>query len=128
MGILDARLAAYARSRGGTYTRYADDLTFSFDDEQDVSVHDLVGTVSRIALDDGYVVHRCKKLHVMRRHDRQVVTGLVVNDHVALPRSTRRWLRAVEHHVETGAVASLTPEQLDGWRALQHMVRIQGRG
>ena len=63
----------------------------------------------------------------MRRHDRQIVTGLVVNDHVALPRSTRRWLRAVEHHVRTGAPASLTEQQLDGWRALEHMVREQGR-
>jgi hypothetical protein len=124
---LDARLTAYAWSRGGTYTRYADDLTFSFADETELSVHDLVGTVTRIALDDGYVVHRRKKLHVMRRHDRQIVTGLVVNDHVALPRSTRRWLRAVEHHVRTGAPASLTEQQLDGWHALQHMVREQGR-
>jgi len=47
------------------------------------------------------------------RHDRQIVTGLVVNDRVALPRATRRWLRAVEHHVRTGAPASLTEQQLD---------------
>lgn len=122
---LDARLRAYARSRYGVYTRYADDLTFSFADEGEVSVPDLVGTVTRIAFDDGYVVHRRKKLHIMRRHDRQIVTGLVVNDRVSLPRSTRRWLRAVEHHVRTGAPASLTEEQLDGWRALQQMVRTQ---
>ncbi len=124
---LDARLAAYARSRGGTYTRYADDLTFSYADEAEISIPDLVGTVTRIALDVGYVVHRNKKLHIMRRHDRQTVTGLVVNEHVALPRSTRRWLRAVEHHMRTGAPASLTEQQLDGWRALQHMVLVQGR-
>lgn len=123
---LDARLAALAAALGGTYTRYADDLTFSFGEEADVLVERLVRTVTRIALDDGYVVHRRKKLHVMRRHDRQTVTGLVVNDRVALPRSTRRWLRAVEHHVRTGAPASLTEQQLDGWRALQRMVREQG--
>ena len=125
---LDARLAAYARSRRGTYTRYADDLTFSFDDERDVSVRNLVAVVTRIAREDGYVVHRRKKLHIMRRHDRQIVTGLVVNERVALPRSTRRWLRAVEHHVRTGAAASLTEEQLDGWRAFRRMIREQRGG
>ena len=112
---LDARLTAYADSRDGVYSRYADDLTFSFADERGISVPDLVRTVTSIALDDG------------RRHDRQIVTGLVVNDHMALPRTTRRWLRAVEHHVRTGQAASLTPEQLAGWQALRHMVAVQGR-
>ena len=66
-----------------------------------------------------------EKRHVGRRHQRQMVTGLVVNKRVALPRETRRWLRAVEHHVRTGREISISPEQLAGWRALQSMVSNQ---
>ena len=41
-------------------------------------------------LRDLYVLHTDKKLRIARRHDRQLVTGLVVNQKVNLPRRTRR--------------------------------------
>ena len=62
-----------------------------------------------------------------RRHQRQVVTGLVVNARPQLPRALRRRLRAVEHRLRTGRAATLTPEQLDGWRALEAMIEKQCR-
>jgi hypothetical protein len=66
-------------------------------------------------------LHR-RKLRIRRRYQCQEVTGLVVNEKVSLPRATRRWLRAVEHHLATGREASLSPSQLAGWQALQNMV------
>jgi hypothetical protein len=63
-----------------------------------------------------------KKLHIRRQHDRQQVTGLVVNERLNLPRSVRRRLRAIEHHLRTGRTATLTPAQLTGWKALQAMI------
>ena len=86
----------------------------------------IIQTASRILKYHGYRVHRRKKLHVRRRHQRQEVTGLVVNDRVQLPRKTRRWLRAVKHHLETGRSTSLKQTQLEGWMAFQHMVETQG--
>jgi hypothetical protein len=44
---------------------------------------------------------------------------------VQLPRRTRRWLRAVEHHLKTGRRASLTRDQLQGWRAFEKMIEKQ---
>jgi RNA-directed DNA polymerase len=82
--------------------------------------------VRRIAAAEGYRLHGRKKLNVRRRHQQQRVTGLVVNERVNLPRPTRRWLRAVEHRIRTGKPATLTPEQLAGWRALQQMIAAQG--
>lgn len=124
---LDARCTGLARFFGADYTRYADDLTFSWRHEPGDRVRDLLHGVERIARDLGYRVHHKKKLHLMRQHDRQVVTGLVVNHDVNLPRPTRRWLRAVEHRVRTGGQPSLTVEQIQGWRALDDMVRRQRR-
>ena len=144
---LDARLAGLAETLGAVYTRYADDITFSLvgadsQTPRDTPVHfpqerrtrgvapaairnavsSAIVMTKRILAEEGYSLHMRRKLHIRRRHQQQLVTGLVVNERVNLPRATRRWLRAVEHHVATGRDATLTPEQLEGWRALQSMV------
>jgi RNA-directed DNA polymerase len=124
-GRLDARLEGLARKLGAAYTRYADDLTFSFARDDREAVHAIIGSTKRIVDEEGYTLHQRKKLHIRRRGDRQVVTGIVVNRKAALPRATRRWLRAVEHRAATGGNATLTPAQLAGWRAFAAMVKTQ---
>lgn len=119
---LDARLTALAQALGADYTRYADDLTFSFSEVRPGAIADLIGGSRRIVRHEGYRLHLDRKLQIRRGHHRQSVTGLVVNDHVALPRTRRRWLRAVAHHLETGRPATLTEDQLAGWRAFQAMI------
>jgi RNA-directed DNA polymerase len=145
---MDARLDGYARSVGGRYTRYADDMTFSLSvaewhstrragynpktlppiDDEDYPAQLATAAISMTKLvvaDYGYTLHFKRKLNIRRRHQCQQVTGLVVNDKVALPRQTRRWLRAVEHHLEQARPTTITPQQLAGWQALRHMVDIQ---
>jgi len=107
------------------YTRYADDLTFSFEADNRAGVQSAIRLTKKILADEGYELHQSKKLRIMRRSDRQLVTGLVVNDGVRLPREVRRRLRAVRHHVKTGKPATLTPVQLAGWESLQKMVAAQ---
>jgi retron-type reverse transcriptase len=122
---LDCRIAAMANKLGVRYTRYADDMTLSLSADERRKVRYLVRFVRRVAAEEGYRVHRGKKLHIRRRHQQQRVTGLVVNAGVRLPRRTRRWLRAVEHRLRTGGPATLTPEQLAGWQALGAMIAGQ---
>ncbi len=122
---MDARLAGLAAKYGAAYTRYADDLTFSFDEDVPASVRAVTWSASAILKEDGYEINKRKKVRVRRQHQRQTVTGLVVNERTALPRKTRRWLRAVEHRIDTGQEATLTAEQLAGWQALRHMVELQ---
>ncbi len=122
---MDARLYHLTDKKGGAYTRYADDMTFSFMTDDPDPVNSLIGMVRKIVKEEGYDIHEHKKLQVRRRHDCQKVTGLVVNERVNLPRKTRRWLRSVEHRVVTGKVATLSPAQLEGWISFQSMVRTQ---
>lgn len=122
---MDARLAASARKLGAAYTRYADDLTFSFTDDKSVECHRLIRITKLVLKDFGYELHTRKKLHIRRQHQQQIVTGLVVNKKARLPRSTRRWLRAVEHRAAIRGAGSLTEAQLQGWRSLQKMVSQQ---
>lgn len=119
---MDAVLTTMADRHGAAYSRYADDLTFSFEFDHPAQVRDLIAQTRGIAAVFGYRTHGRRKTRVLRPHQRQVVTGLVVNERVNLPRATRRWLRAVEHRLKRGGDASITPAQLAGWRALQIMV------
>ena len=67
--------------------------------------------VHKVAADEEYRVHRRRKTSVRRHHHRQIVTGLVVNEHVNLPRTTRRWLRAVQHRMDRSRASSLDVHQ-----------------
>jgi retron-type reverse transcriptase len=139
---LDARLSAMAARLGAVYTRYADDITISLHRNDNLLVHSLQRFVRRIVEAEEYRLHTRKKLSIRRRHQRQSVTGLVVNEQVRLPRETRRWLRAVEHRTKVSrrglngyeplsgrfrGEPTLTPSQLAGWRALQAMVEGQAK-
>lgn len=135
---LDARLAGLTEKLGGTYSRYADDLTFSFParGNRTPTVRQLFWFVKQIVADEGYHLHRRKKVRVRRRHHRQLVAGLVVNERVNLPREVRRWLRAVEHRAAAAntlvgpprPAPTLTSEGLAGWRSLQSMIERQRGG
>lgn len=125
--LFDVRLSRIAEYECAIYTRYADDLTFSLD--ADVDVQDLIGKVLAAIRKAGYHPHLTKKFSVRRQHNRQIVTGLVVNESANLSREKRRWLRAVEHRTKLqsqggyfGPKPTITEEQLQGWRSLQKMI------
>ena len=95
---MDARLIGLAKKHGFTYTRYADDLTFSHADPK-AKVGTLLGAVRRIVADEDFAVHP-DKTRVMRNGRRQEVTGLVVNDKLGIERRTLRRFRALLFQVE----------------------------
>ena len=122
---LDEALMRLAHRHNGAYSRYADDITMSFNIRQGRAIRGLTQVVRRILKSYGYTMHGGEKLKILRRNQRQQVLGLVVNEKTALPRKTRRWLRAVRHHASVGKPTSLTKEQLSGWESLLRMVETQ---
>ncbi|WP_331314376.1 reverse transcriptase domain-containing protein [Methylobacterium mesophilicum] len=105
---LDARLAGLAGSLGFTYTRYADDLTFSASGEAAGKVGALLKYVHAIVAGEGFTVHP-DKTRVMRRGRHQEVTGLTVNERVGVPRETLRRFRALLHGLERHGPAGTEP-------------------
>jgi retron-type reverse transcriptase len=112
---MDSRLSGLAKRNGGVYTRYADDLTFSFR----TTVPDLGRLrwwVDQVCHQEGFVVHQ-DKFRVIRSSQRQVVTGIVVNDALRVPRSERRRFRAILHNCKTHGIESQARGRKDfvGW-------------
>lgn len=81
---LDVRLAGLARVYAASYSRYADDLTFS-GAALDGHAPGFLATVETIVRDEGYDVNR-KKVRTMHESARQRVTGVVVNRHLNVAR------------------------------------------
>ncbi len=111
---LDMLLVNLAAGAGCTYTRYADDLTFSSNKRPFPSVlaepmdenrnEWTPGRVlSRLVIRSGFSFNN-KKTRMQYRDSRQEVTGLVVNRKVNVPASYRYTVRAmVDHLFKTGA-------------------------
>lgn len=124
--LLDVRLQRIAERRHGTYTRYADDITISFPGDYPKKVRGTIQLAGRQLKALGYQLHH-RKTRILRRHQRQSVTGLNVNTKVSLPRELRRKLRAARHRLEQGQDATWTAEQLEGYAALESMIREQSK-
>jgi RNA-directed DNA polymerase len=118
----DIALDRHVRRYKGTYTRYADDITISFPKDYPRRVRGCIQKVRRLARWWGLRAHVGKKSLILRRHQQQRVTGLVVNERVNLPRRQRRLLRAIAHRQKLGAKATMSPAQIAGWRAYAAMI------
>lgn len=101
--ILDSRLLALARNTRCTYTRYADDLTFStneklFPTEIAVNVHGAdweVGAKLRKTIEGAGFSINPVKTRMSLRQSRQAVTGLVVNAKANINQDYYRAARAM---------------------------------
>jgi RNA-directed DNA polymerase len=91
----DIILQGYAERNRLVYTRYADDLTFSGAQVPQDIQHD----IQNILASFGYRLARHKS-KILGQHKRQMVTGLVVNEKLNLPRPTRKRLRAILHDIK----------------------------
>ena len=126
---LDVKLLELAKLNDLSYTRYADDMTFSGN-----------GLASGMSQEVGGIISECgyelaeDKTKIMGRNQRQIVTGLVVNEKVTLPRTLRKKLRAIRHDGsingwnEAFAKSDLIGSENEYWgyMALQKMVEGDG--
>lgn len=87
----DCRLAALARRFGGEYTRYGDDLAFSFAAAMDTRM--FAAYAAAILMEEGFAVNY-RKTRVRRAAESQRLAGLVTNVRPALPREEFDRLKA----------------------------------
>lgn len=104
---LDRRLKGLADKLGFSYTRYADDLTFSASGDGAAIVGRLLRQVHHVLKDEGFTPHPDKQ-RVMRAGARQEVTGIVVNEKPSVSRQERRKLRAALHQAQQHGLQAAT--------------------
>ena len=107
---------------GWTYSRYADDLTFSASGEPGTKIGYLLHRVRGIVHDESFIVNELKT-RVRRKSDQQRVTGLIVNNKIGVPRKTVRKLRAILHQAQYSDLESQNRGRTEG----QFHHWVQGR-
>ncbi|TDY03614.1 UNVERIFIED_CONTAM: RNA-directed DNA polymerase [Lysinibacillus xylanilyticus] len=85
---IDKRLSAFANKEKIRYTRYADDLTFSGDFNEGY----VIKFAEKVINSEGFKVNPFKT-RVRLQHQRQEVTGIVVNEKLQASRQYRRKFR-----------------------------------
>jgi len=102
---LDKRLAQVARDHRCHFTRYADDMTFSTNDVSQKNIDDLIKEASSVIEDENFFVNT-DKTKILTPGERQVVTGIIVNDGLNVNRRYVRNLRATLRNCEKFGIES----------------------
>ncbi|MEZ0001627.1 retron Ec67 family RNA-directed DNA polymerase/endonuclease [Sinorhizobium fredii] len=140
--ILDLRLNKAANEARCTYTRYADDLTFSTNEKEfPEGIARLVrgsddkwvagDAITRIAFKNGFRLNHDKS-RMQRRDSRQDTTGLIVNEKLNVRHEYFKRARAMCHHLfehgychtgERNGLVPLPDETLDGIMTFIYQIR-----
>lgn len=86
--VLDSKFESLANHIGASYTRYADDITFSGKKE----ITKYIKLMKRIIKDEDFDVNE-RKVRVHYQYHKQMVTGLIVNKKLSVPIKTKKYLR-----------------------------------
>ena len=101
---LDRRLRKMADELGFTYTRYADDLTFSTSGEAKKNICNVLRRTESIVAHEGFAIHP-EKTRVLRRSRQQEVTGIVVNEKPNVAKKEMKRFRALLFQIEKDGLA-----------------------
>ncbi len=77
------------------YTRYADDMAFSGDFEPETFIE----SINVIITQNGFILNK-DKTRTMKRNQPQIVTGILVNDKIQVPREKRDELKQAVYFIE----------------------------
>lgn len=108
---LDRQLSKFAKTQRAFYTRYADDITFSFreivanDLFEVTSENEIKPTLVKLITNNGFTINQ-NKTRVQFSSERQTVTGLKVNQKVNVDRRFIRTTKAMIHSLSKDTEAA----------------------
>ena len=121
---LDRRLRQLAQRHRCTYTRYADDLTFS--SNRPAFREPFHAELNAILTAEGYAQNP-KKQRLQTPQQRQEVTGVVVNERPNVPREYVRQIRAMLHNWETKGYEAASVTLRQHYAGSKAHARYQGK-
>ncbi|MCD9471064.1 reverse transcriptase family protein [Photobacterium phosphoreum] len=96
---LDYQLGKMSKKYDITYTRYADDLTFSTNNLKRISADKIVSLATQYVDRNGFKINEAKT-KIMYKNQCQMVTGILVNEGLNLPKKQNDALRATLYNLE----------------------------
>jgi RNA-directed DNA polymerase len=101
---LDLKLRRFCEQNQLTYSRYADDLTFSSNENiSDKLIQSLIQVIRENGFDINY-----KKLRRIGSHKKQKITGIIVNQKLSVERKLKKKIRAIEHDIKMNGLKNAT--------------------
>jgi RNA-directed DNA polymerase len=117
---IDRRLGGFALKQGIRYTRYADDLSFS----GDFDVGGVITFAKKVVSEEGFRLNE-SKIRLMERHQRQEVTGVVVNTRLQAPASLRKKFRTEMYFIRRFGIEShMKYARIEKANYLKHLMGI----
>jgi RNA-directed DNA polymerase len=98
---LDMKLMRFCELNQVTYSRYADDLTFS--SNGNIS-DELIQSLIQMIRENGFEINY-KKLRRIGSHRKQKITGIIVNEKLSVERKLKKKIRAIEHDIKFNGIA-----------------------
>lgn len=100
---MDQKLAAMAIEYGLTYSRYADDLTFSGDG---FTKKQILPLIKQIVRSEKFELNH-KKTRFLDRHKRKIITGISISsgEKMTIPKARKREIRKNVHFILTKGLA-----------------------
>jgi RNA-directed DNA polymerase len=106
---LDTELTGFCQIHNLTYTRYADDLTFSSNDP--IIPLMIEGIVNQIR--NNHFEINTRKTRLTANNRKQSVTGITVNEKVNVDRKLLKKIRAMSHDLSMNGIVSATRNHFD---------------
>jgi RNA-directed DNA polymerase len=88
----DKILLTYCSKRKLNYSRYSDDITISGKSRKSNEISRIISFVSHQLKAHDFQLHE-RKTRVLKKNNRQIVTGVVVNEKLSVPRKLKKALR-----------------------------------
>ncbi len=118
---LDFKLGKIAKKHNASYTRYADDLTFSFNDRKYLPY--VLRRVEFTLKKAGFKINK-RKTRVCHQNNRMLITGLTCNRKANIPRNRIRKFRAKLHNIlkKGDPISKKDYEKLKGYASFVSMI------
>jgi len=99
---MDVKLASIAQKNNLTYTRYADDITFS---GKDFDFELILSLIYNIVKEEKFIIQR-KKTRFLTEKKRKIVTGISVSsgEKMTIPKAKKREIRKNIHYILTKGI------------------------
>lgn len=119
---LDQQLIEFCNAHNITYTRYADDLSFSSNE----NIHnDILLDIISIINSEQFMINE-KKLRMRPNYRRQVVTGITVNEKPNVDRKMLKKIRAMLHDIRRNGIEKAVSKhyKVYSWSAQFHQQKF----